>query len=163
MGSVTIHIDFGAQENEIWHSFHNRTGCHDLCFWMLNFKPSFSLFSCNFIKRLLGSSSLSAIKVVSPAHLRLLIFLPAILIPVSQSSSPALRMMYSVCKLNKQGDNMQPWCTPFQILNQFIAPCWVLTVASCPAYRFLMGQVIWSDILISLRILQFVVIHSQRL
>ena len=122
-------------------------------FWMLNFKPAFSLSSLKFIKRLLGSSSLSAIKVVSPAYLRLLIFLLAILIPVCQSSSPALCMMYSAYKLNKQGDDMQPWCTPFQILNQFIAPCWVLTVASCPAYRFLMGQVIWSGILISLRIL----------
>ena len=45
-------------------------------FWMLSFKPAFSLSSFTFIKRLFGSSSLSAIRVVSSAYLRLLIFLP---------------------------------------------------------------------------------------
>ena len=40
------------------------TGCHDLCFWMLSFRPAFSLSSFTFIKRLF-SSSLSAIRVVS--------------------------------------------------------------------------------------------------
>ena len=34
--------------------------------------------------------------------------LPAILIPACVSSSPAFLMMYSACKLNKQGDNIQP-------------------------------------------------------
>ena len=48
---------------------------------MLSYKPTFSLSSFTFIKRLFSSSSLSAIKVVSSAYLRLLIFLPAILIP----------------------------------------------------------------------------------
>ena len=51
-----------------------------LVFWMLSFKPAYSLSSFTFIKRLF-SSSLSAIRVVSSAYLRLLIFLPAILIP----------------------------------------------------------------------------------
>ena len=41
----------------------------------------FSLSSFTLIKRLFSSSSLSAIRVVSSAYLRLLIFLPAILIP----------------------------------------------------------------------------------
>ena len=50
-------------------------------FWMLNFKPAFSLSSFTFIKRLFSSSSLSAIKVVSSAYLRLLIFLLVVLIP----------------------------------------------------------------------------------
>ena len=45
-----------------------------LVFWMLSFKPTFSLSSFTFIKRLLSSSSLSAIRVVSSAYLRLLIF-----------------------------------------------------------------------------------------
>ena len=58
-------------------------------FWMLSFKPTFSLCTFTFIKRLLSSSSLSAIRVVSSAYLRLLIFLPAILIPACASSSPA--------------------------------------------------------------------------
>ena len=78
-----------------------------LVFSMLSFKPTFSFSSFTFIKRLF-SSSLSAIRVVSSAYLRLLIFLPAILIPACASSSPAFLMMYSACKLNKQGDNTQP-------------------------------------------------------
>ena len=59
--------------------------------WMLSFKPTFSLLSFTFIKRLFSSSSLSAIRVVSSAYLRLLLFLPTILIPACASSSPALR------------------------------------------------------------------------
>ena len=42
--------------------------------------------------------------------------------------------MYSAYKLNKQGDNIQPWRTPFPIWNQSVVPCPVLTVASWPAY-----------------------------
>ena len=44
-----------------------------LVFWMLSFKPTFSLTSFTFIKRLFSSSSLSAIRVVSSAYLRFLI------------------------------------------------------------------------------------------
>ena len=73
-----------------------------LVFWMLSFKPTFSLSSFTFIKRLFSSSSLSAIRVVSSAYLRLLIFLPEILIPACASSSPVFLMMYSAYKLNKQ-------------------------------------------------------------
>ena len=46
-------------------------------FWMLSFTPAFSVSSFTFIKRLFSSSSLSAIRVVSSAYLRLLISLPA--------------------------------------------------------------------------------------
>ena len=104
------------------------------------------------IKRELSFSSLSAIRVVSSACLKLLIFLPAILILACASFSPAFLMMYSAWKLNKQGDNIQPWHTPFPIWYQFVVPCPVLSVASWPAYRFLKGQVRWSNIPISLRI-----------
>ena len=121
-------------------------------FWMLSVNPVFSLFSFTFIKRVFSSSSLSAIRVVSSAYLRLLIFLPEILIPACDSSSSAFHMMYSAYKLNKQGDNIQPWCTPFPILNQSIVSCPVLTVASWTAYRFLRRQVRWSGIPISRRI-----------
>ena len=86
-----------------------------LVFWKLSFKPPFSLSSCTFIKKLFSSSLLSAVRVVSSAYLRLLIFLLAILIPAYASSSLAFRMMYSAYKLNKQGDNIQPWHTPFPI------------------------------------------------
>ena len=66
-------------KNKVWHCFHcfpiyfpwsGGTGCHDLHFWMLSFKPTFSLSTFTFIKRLLSSSSLSAIRVVSSAYLR---------------------------------------------------------------------------------------------
>ena len=122
-----------------------------LVFWMLSFMPAFSLSSFTFNKRLF-SSSLSAIRVMSSAYLRLLIFLMAILIPACASSSPAFLMMYSACKLNKQGDNIQFWRTPFPIWNQSVVPCPVLAVASWPAYRFLKRQVRWSGIPISFRI-----------
>ena len=55
---------------------------------MLSFKSTFSL-------SYFSSSSLSAIRVVSSAYLKLLIFLPAILIPPCASSSPEFLMMYS--------------------------------------------------------------------
>ena len=71
-------------------------------------KVSILQYSAFFIKRLFSSSSLSAISVVSSAYLRLLIFVPAILIPACASSSPAFFMMYSAYKLNNQGDNIQP-------------------------------------------------------
>ena len=54
--------------------------------------------------------------------------------------------MYSAYKLNKQGDNIQPWWAPFPIYNQSVVPCPVLTVASWPAYTFLRRQVRWSGI-----------------
>ena len=108
-----------------------------LVFWMLSFKPTFSLSSFTFVKRLFSSCSLSAI---GWCHLHIWgywIFLPEILIPACASFSPAFLMMYSASKLNKQGDNIQPWRTPFPIGNQSVVPCPVLTVASWPAYRFL--------------------------
>ena len=114
-----------------------------LVFWMFSFKPAFSLFSFSF--KTLFSSLVSAIRVVSSAYLRLLIFLPAILIPAGASYSLAFHM-FSAYKLNKQGDNMQPWHTPFPIWNQSVVPCSVLTVASWPAYRFFRRQVRWSGI-----------------
>ena len=89
---------------------------------------------------------------MSSADLRWLIFLPEILIPACASSSPAFLMMYFAYKLNKQGDNIQPWPTPFPIWNQSVVPCPVLAVASWPAYRFLKRQVRWSGIPISWRI-----------
>ena len=114
-----------------------------LVFWMLSFKPTFSLSSFTFIRRLC-SSSLSAIRVVSSVYLRLLIFLLVILIPVCASSSLVFHMIYSAYKLNKQGDNIHHLHTPFLIWNQSVVPCMVLTVASWPAYRFLRRQVRWS-------------------
>ena len=168
IAAITICSGFRAQKNKVSHNFH----CFPiylpwsdgtrmiLVFWMLSFKPTFSLSSFTFIKRLF-SSLLSAIRVVSSAYLNLLIFLLAILIPAYASSSPVFLMMYSEYKLNKQGDNIQHWSTPFPIWNQSVVLCPVLIVASWPAYRFLFfffayrffkRQIRWSGIPISIRI-----------
>ena len=48
----------------------------------------------------------------------------------------------------------------FPIWNQSVVPFPVLTVASWPVNRFLRRQVGWSGIPISLRLFQFVVIHT---
>ena len=155
---VTICSDFRASENKVSHYFHcfpvylpwsDGTRCHDLS--SLSFKLTFSLSSFIFMKRLFNFSSLSALSVMSSACQRLLIFLPAILIPVCASCSPAFHMMYTAYKLNEQSDNIQPWCTPVPIWNQSVVSCPVLTVASWPAYRFLRRQVRWSGIPISWR------------
>ena len=161
MAAVTIYSVVEDQETKVCHCFHcfpiyvpwsDGIKCHNLCFGMLSFKPDFLLPSFSFIKALFSSSSLSAVRLVSSAYLRLLIFLLAILIPACASFSPAFHMTYSAYKLNKQGDNIQPWCTPFPIWNQSVIPCPVLAVASWLAYRFLKRQVRWSGIPICLRI-----------
>ena len=128
-------------------------------FGMLNFKRAFSCSSFTFIKRHFCSSSIFVIRLVSSVYLRYLIFLLAILISSCVSSSLVFHMIYSTYKLNKQGGNIQPWHTLFPIWNHSVSPCPVLTVASWPAYRFLRRSVRWSQISISLRIFQFVVIH----
>ena len=113
MAAVTISSNFGDKETKVcqfplfphlfamkwwdqmpWSSFFER--------WV---KPDFSLSSFTLIKRLFISSLLSAIRVMSSAYLRLLIFLLAILISACASSSPTFYMMYSTYKLNKQGHN----------------------------------------------------------
>ena len=95
MAVVIVHSDFGAPQNKVCHCllcFHiyfpwsDGTNAIIFVFWMLIFKTTFSLSSFTFIKRLFSSSSLSAIRVVLPAYLRLWIFLMAILISVCASS-----------------------------------------------------------------------------
>ena len=110
MAAVTICSDFGAQESKLCHCFH----CFPiylpkvmgpvaliLVFWMLSFKSTFSLSSFIFIKRFFSSSSLLALRVMSSAYLRLLIFIPAILVSACASSSLAFCMMYSAYKLSR--------------------------------------------------------------
>ena len=70
-------------------------------FWMLSFKPTFSLSSFTFIKRHFSFSSLTAIRVVSSVYLRLSIFYLVILIPACDSSSPAFLMMYSAYSISR--------------------------------------------------------------
>ena len=120
-------------------------------FQMLSFKPAFSLSSSIFIKKLFSSSSLYDIIVVSSAYLRLFIFFLAILIPACDSSSLEFHMMYSAYKLNKQGVKIQPWCTPFPILNSLLFH--VHFYYCFLAYlQVSQGQVRYSGILISLRV-----------
>ena len=64
-------------------------------------------------------------------------------------------------ELNKQGDNIQLWRTPFTIWNQSVVPCPVLTVASWPAYRFFKRPVSCSSIPISLRIFHSILWSTQ--
>ena len=116
-------------------------------FWIPSFKTAFSFSYFSFIRGLF-SSSLSDIRVLSSAYLKLLIFLPAILIPACASSSPAFCIMYSAYKLNKQSNNIHPWFIPFPLWNQSIFRSLGLTVASWPEYRFLRRQVRWSVVII---------------
>ena len=111
-----------------------------LVFWMLIFKPTCSLSSYTFTKRLFIYSFCSVVRVVSSAYLRLLIFFPAFLIPACASSSLAFSMMYSAYKLNNQGDNIEPWCTPFPFWNQSVVPCLVITIAPDLHTDFLGGR-----------------------
>ena len=142
--------------------------CHELMgpdvmllvFSVLGFKLALLLSSFTFINTLFSSSWLFAIRVVSSAYLRLLIFLPVILILAYASSSLAFHMMYSAYKLNKHGDNIQPWHSLFPIWNQSVVPCLVLTVASWPAYRFLRRPGSSVHGILQAWILEWVAIHS---
>ena len=130
-----------------------------LVFGMLSFKPTFSLSSFTFIKRLF-SSSLSAIRMVLPVYLKLLIFLPAILIPARASSSPAFHMMYSACKLNKQGKTYNLDV----LLSQFGNICCSMSGSNYCFLTYIQifqeaGQVVWYSHLLK-NFPQFVVIHA---
>ena len=70
--------------------------------------------------------------------------------------------MYSAQKLNKQGDNIQSWCTPFPILNQSAVPWLVLTVASWPPQKFHRRQVRRSGFPSLEEFPQFVMIHRAK-
>ena len=122
---------------------------------MFSLKLALSLSLFTLIKRLFSSSLLSAIRGISSAYQRLLMFLPLILIPVCNSPSLAFLLMCSVYRLNKQGDSRQACHTPFSFLNQSLVPYRVLAVTSGPAYRFLRRQIRRSGIYISLSSVQF--------
>ena len=170
MAVVTICSDFAAQENKVSHSFHCFSICHEVMgpdamifvFWMLSFKPTFSLSSFTFIKRLF-SSLLSAIRVVSSAYLKLLIFLPEILTPASTSSSQAFHVMYSAYKLNKQGDNDTALTNSFPDLEP---ACCSMSSSNCCFLTYIQvsqeaGQVVWYSHLFQ-NFPQFIVIHTDK-
>ena len=161
MAAVTICSDFGAQKNKVWHCFHcfpiylpwsDGTGCHDLSFLNVEFEANFFTLLFHFHQEALyffftfchkdGVICISEVIDISPSNLDC----------TCASSSPAFLKMYSACKLNKQSDNIQPWCTPCLIWNQSCVSYLVLTVASWLTYKFLRRQVRWSGIPISFRI-----------
>ena len=91
-----------------------------LVFWMLSFKTNFFTLLFHFHQEAFkflftfchkgGVICISEVIDISPGNLdsSLCFFRPTFL------------MMYSAYKLNKQGDNIQPWCTPFPIWNQSV-------------------------------------------
>ena len=134
IAAVTICSDFGAPKiKSVTVSPVSPSICHEvmgldamiLVFWVFSFKPTFSLSSFIFIKRLF-SSLLSAISLVSSAYLRLLTFLLAVLIPACASSSPAFLMTYSAYKLNKQDDNIEPFILTAWELKISLTSCFLL-------------------------------------
>ena len=68
-----------------------------LVFWVLSFKSAFLLSSFTFIKRHFSSSWLSAIRVVSSAYLRLLIFCPAIFALAAAAAAKSLQSCLTLC------------------------------------------------------------------
>ena len=156
MTAVTIHSDFGTQEYKIC-LFPLFPHLFAMKWW--DQKPCSSFFECWVLSQVFHSLSPSSRSSLVPLH-----FLPLkwyhlhiwVCWYFSQQSwfqldspSPAFCIMYFAYKLNKQGDNIQSWCTPFPILNQSVVPLPVITVASWPAFRFLRGQIRWSSIPIS--------------
>ena len=152
--AVIIHSDLRVQKEEICHYFHifpfylpwsNGVGCHDLSFLIFSFKPALLLSSLTLIKSLFNSPLLSAIRVVLSEYLRLLVFLPPILITAATGWHAA---QDRVARLWGQSWCEQAACWTCWILTQSVVP---YRVASWPTYRFLRKQVRWSGIPISLR------------
>ena len=67
-------------------------------------------------------------------------------------------MICSAYKVIKQGDNTQPWQTPFPVWDQSVFPCPALIVASWPAYQKT-GKMVWYSLFFK-NFPQFVVIHA---
>ena len=133
-----------------------------LVFLLFCLKAALSPSSFTLINRFFISFSFSAIRAVSSAYLRLWMFLPPVLTPACNLSSPAFLMMCSAYGLNKRGDSRQPCCTPFSILSQSVVPHRLLTVAFRPSYNgFLRRQVRRSGVPISKSFPCFVTTHTQ--
>ena len=130
-----------------------------LVFWMLSFKPTFSLSSFTFIKRLFSSSSLSAIRVVWSALSEVIDISPGNLDSSLCFLSPAFLMMYSAYKLNKQGDTaltyffpyLEPGCCSLSSSNCYFLSCIQVSQEA--------GQVVWYSHLFQ-NFPQFIVVHT---
>ena len=105
-----------------------------LVFWLLSFKPTFSLSSFTFI-------TLVLLRFLPWRWCHLCIW-GYWYFSLQSWFQLVLHRAWHVAwctlhKLNKQGDNKQPWRTPFLIWNQPVVTHPALTVVSWPAYRFL--------------------------
>ena len=159
MTTVTIRSDFGAQGNKIFHCVHffpfylpwsDGTKCHDLSHLML--------VSGQLFHSLLSPSSRGSLVLrflpLEWCHLYIWDCCYFFWQSWFQLMIHPARdfILYTLHRSYKQGDNTQPCSYSFPVLNQSVVPYTVLTCCSWPAYRFLKKQVIWSGILISLRI-----------
>ena len=134
--------------------------------WMLIFKPTFSL-------SFLSHSSRDSLLLLHflPLEWYCLHFYISEILDISSGNfdsslwfiQPSIFHDYSAYKLNKQGDNIEPWSTPFPNWNHSFVPYPFLMVASWCACRFLRRQIAWSCIPISLRIFHSCAPHSQSL
>ena len=167
VAALTVCSDFGAQQNKVGHCFHFLLiYCHEVM------GPDAMIFFERWVLSQLLNSPLSpsSRNCFVPLHFlplewyrlhnTLLIFLLAILIPACASSSLAFRMMYSVYKLNKQGDNIQPWLNSFPNLEPV---CHSMSGSNCCFLTCIQisqeaGKVVWYSHLFKI-FLQFVVIH----
>ena len=105
------------------------------------------------IKRFFSSFLLSAIRVISSAYLRLLIFLPGILIPAYNSFSLAFVTMCSAYKLNRR-----------VTINSLVYSFFNLQGSNCCFLSLIQvsqetGKMIWYSLLFK-SFPQFVMIHT---
>ena len=173
MATVTICSDFEAQENKACHCFH----CFSIYLPWIDGTRGYDLsfLECWALTQLFHSPlSLSSRSSLVPLHFLhkggVICISEVIDISLGKldsslaSSTPAFCMMYSAYKLNKQGDNIQPWHIPFPICNQVCCSksssnCCFLT---CIQVSQEAGQVLWYSHLLK----NFPVYcdpHSQRL
>ena len=133
-----------ATVSPIYLPWSDGTRGHDFIFWVLSFKPAFSLSSFTFIKRLFSSFffhkggviCISEVIGISPGNLdsSLCFIQPGILHSVLCIEVKLKRWQYTASMYS------------FPDLEPVRVPSPVLTVASWPAYRFLKRQVRWSGI-----------------
>ena len=126
MAAVNICSDFGAAP-QIKSLFLLFPQLFAMKWW--DWMPWSSFFECWILSQLLHSLSLFIKRLLSPSLLSAIKEFIDIS-PENLDSRTAFHMMYSAYKLNKQGDKIQPWRTPFPIWNQSTVTCPVLTIAS---------------------------------
>ena len=161
----TSTVIFEAQKSHIYHCFHcfsiyfpwsYGTRCHDLSF-----------FECWILSQLFHSplSSSSRGSLVPLCFLALELYIcisevfdisPDNLDPRLGFISPAFCMVYSISKLNKQGDSIQPQHTLFPILNQSFVPCSNCSFLTWKQVSQETAKVVWYSHLLK-NFLQFIV------